>query len=440
MSPGTKQAQLGRRAWLSAAITFAALLLVPFVAWLILPAPRHIAIPQVAAATVDEAPHPTRRIESSAPAPRPTESAKADGETGPVRGRVLGPDHQGVARALVGCTEKDVSTTTEHDGTFELPPSAAGCTATAHKQGFGASERVKLRPGDERANTLELRAGGRIEGVVVDEQGAPIPKFQIAVERFIGADGDDEGSNGRARTVENDRGQFVMESVTPGKYVLTAGADGKPPARTDMFEVEAGRSKTGLRIVLAKGVAVAGTITDAETRKPIAGARVELDAVSASGVAQAPSVRTDDNGAYSLDGAPPSGPFSIRVEKEGYRTRTMAGLEARGAGPVRGDVQLQPKGTGNAESELGGIGAVLGPAPDSLGAMVLATMKDSPAERAGLQKQDRIVRIDGTSADTLTLNDCIQRLRGEPGTRVTLWIKRGDQELQVNLTRALVVR
>lgn len=440
MSSGTTEPVLRNRAWLMAALVFGAMLVVPFLGWLILPAPPTIAIPTASAAAEEPAARPARKPVDSAPSPARTSAPTPVASAGTVHGRVIGPDRSPVMRAWIGCTDKDVSTVTEPDGSFDLPGEADGCSAIARKPGFGASQPVTLRSSNERANTLTLRAGGRIEGSVVDEQGAPIPKFMLAVEKFIGSDGDDEGSNGRARTVENEKGEFTMESATPGKYVLSVSVEGRPPARSSLFEVESGRPVTGIQITVTKGAALTGTITDAATRKPIAGARVELDSVTSSGVSSIPSVTTDDSGAYTLEGAPTSGPFSIRVTKDGYRTRIVSGLSARGATPMTADVQLVVKGEGGGDSEFGGIGAILGPIPDSLGAVILATTKDGPAERAGLTRMDRILRIDSTPAEGLTLMDCIQRLRGEPGTKVAVWVKRGEQELQFTVTRETVVR
>jgi len=433
-----------RRAWISAGLAAAALLFVPFLMWLVLPAPPKIALPQVVAATVELAAAPARPRPAprpATPAPDPTETNVMVEDPPGIRGKVISPDGRPMPRSWVGCTDRDSSTVSDHDGVFELPSEAAGCTVIARKPGFGASDTVTLKAGDLRANTLQLREGGKIEGVVIDEGGAPVTKFMLAVEKFVGQDGDDEGTNGRARTVEDEQGRFVMENATPGKYVLSVSAEGRPPARSEPLDVSSGRSVTGVRIVLARGARLAGTVTDAQTRKPVEGANVTLDSVTSTGLTTIPSAKTDANGAYVLEGVPPNGPFSVRVDRSGYRARIVSGLSARGSGEVTSNIELTPRGENESgDMELGGIGAVLAPPPDSLGAMVIALTPDGPAARAGLQRQDRIVRIDGASTDGLTLAECIQRLRGEPGTRVSVNVKRGAQEIRYDLVRATVVR
>ncbi|MFO0586770.1 MAG: carboxypeptidase regulatory-like domain-containing protein [Polyangiaceae bacterium] len=432
-----------RRAWISAALVFGALLLVPLLALIAIPSPPKIQIPTTFA--VEEAPPPPpRKPAPTAEAPKPrataTETEKpADAPTA-VHGRVVGPDHEPIARALVGCTEKELNAVTDADGAFDLPMEADGCNAIAHKPGYGSSAALKLAAGNVRANLLVMRAGGRIEGVVVDDQSRPVAKYQIAVEKFLGADGDDEGSRGRSQSVDNEKGEFKMEGMTPGKYVLSASTEGRPPARSELFEVESGRAATGVRIVIARGGSVAGTVTDAATRQPIAGARVDLESQIVNGSGSSPTATTDASGKYTLDGVPTTGPFSVRVSKDGYRTRIVSGINASPSSQATADAALVTKTEGGGDSEFGGIGAVLGPAPGAMGAMVLATTKGGPAERGGVLAQDRILKIDGTPTDTLTITECIQRVRGEPGSTVTLWLKRGDTEVQISLVRDTVVR
>ncbi len=423
------------------------LLIVPFLVWLVVPSPPKITPPQLTAGSFEVSPPPLPKpANTQRPSPRPTPppaepSASSEEGGAPLKGRVLGPDGAPVAAAFVECEgQPQRSSITGPDGEFELPKVALGCSVVARRPGFGASAPVILKAGDARQNTLELKGGGKIEGVVVDEKGAPIKKFMLAVEKFIGEEGDDEGSNGRARTVENEAGKFVMENATPGKYVLSVSAEGRPPSRSDAISVEAGRSASGIRIVLSAGATLSGTIVDVATRKPIEGARIALDSVTSTGVSSAASVKSDAAGAYLMVGVPANGPFSIRVEKDGYRSRVVSGLSVRNSSALTADVQLTARGEGEGDdSELGGIGAVLAPHPNALGAVVVSVTPNGPAARAGLARQDWIVRIDGASTETLTMVDCIQRLRGPAGSRVSLTVNRNGKEVGFDLTRENIV-
>jgi carboxyl-terminal processing protease len=75
------------------------------------------------------------------------------------------------------------------------------------------------------------------------------------------------------------------------------------------------------------------------------------------------------------------------------------------------------------EGEFGGVGVVVQLNKDK-NLTVVAPMEDTPGFRAGIMTGDRIVKIDGKSTEKFTLEDAIKRLRGEPGTEVSLSILR----------------
>jgi carboxyl-terminal processing protease len=58
---------------------------------------------------------------------------------------------------------------------------------------------------------------------------------------------------------------------------------------------------------------------------------------------------------------------------------------------------------------------------------IVAPIEDSPASRAGIEAGDLIVRIDSYAVKGLGLEEAIKRMRGEPHTKVTLTVMRGDQ-------------
>ncbi len=74
------------------------------------------------------------------------------------------------------------------------------------------------------------------------------------------------------------------------------------------------------------------------------------------------------------------------------------------------------------KGSFGGIGAEIGIRRSVL--TVVAPLKDSPAERAGLKAGDKILKIDETFSADLNLNEAVRLIRGEPGTEVKLLILR----------------
>jgi len=71
---------------------------------------------------------------------------------------------------------------------------------------------------------------------------------------------------------------------------------------------------------------------------------------------------------------------------------------------------------------FGGLGIEIGVKDGVL--TVIAPIEDTPAFRAGLKAMDQIVRIEKEPTKDLTVMDAVKRLRGEPGTKVTIWVMR----------------
>jgi carboxyl-terminal processing protease len=71
---------------------------------------------------------------------------------------------------------------------------------------------------------------------------------------------------------------------------------------------------------------------------------------------------------------------------------------------------------------------------------VIAPIDDTPAQRAGVQAGDVIIRIDDTPVKGMSLMDAVKRMRGKPGTKIVLTIVREGQEkpVKIELTRAVI--
>lgn len=66
---------------------------------------------------------------------------------------------------------------------------------------------------------------------------------------------------------------------------------------------------------------------------------------------------------------------------------------------------------------------------------VVRVLIDNPAEKAGLEINDSITKVNGESTEDQTLNDVVGKIRGEPGTTVKLTVYRGGAEKEFSITR-----
>jgi len=85
--------------------------------------------------------------------------------------------------------------------------------------------------------------------------------------------------------------------------------------------------------------------------------------------------------------------------------------------------------------KFGGVGMQIG-MKDGL-VTVIAPLKDSPAERAGILKGDKVIIIDGATTTEMTLDKALYLIRGEVGKVVHLSLLRDgvDKLIDVSITR-----
>ena len=72
--------------------------------------------------------------------------------------------------------------------------------------------------------------------------------------------------------------------------------------------------------------------------------------------------------------------------------------------------------------QFGGLGIIISVKDNQL--TIVSPIEDTPGFRAGLLPEDRIMEINGFVCDGISLPEAVKRLRGEPGTKVTLKILR----------------
>ncbi|MCX5687212.1 MAG: S41 family peptidase [Candidatus Omnitrophica bacterium] len=90
------------------------------------------------------------------------------------------------------------------------------------------------------------------------------------------------------------------------------------------------------------------------------------------------------------------------------------------------------------EGEFGGIGIEITLKDDLL--TIISPIDDTPAYKAGIKAGDKIVKIDGSTTKDLTLIDAVKKLRGKPGTNVTIIVLRESNKklLEFTITRAII--
>lgn len=108
-------------------------------------------------------------------------------------------------------------------------------------------------------------------------------------------------------------------------------------------------------------------------------------------------------------------PHSAYLDKEEYR-----------------DLQVGTSG------EFGGLGIEVGMEDGFV--KVISPIDDTPAERAGIEAGDLIIRIDDKPVKGMSLNDAVNIMRGKPGTEISLTILRdgADRPFNVDLERDLI--
>jgi carboxyl-terminal processing protease len=95
-------------------------------------------------------------------------------------------------------------------------------------------------------------------------------------------------------------------------------------------------------------------------------------------------------------------------------------------------VEVETKGV------FGGLGIEIGMKDGFL--TVIAPIEDTPAARAGLLSGDKIVKIESESTKNMNVMEAVKRLRGEPGSKVTITVVRESlpEPKVFTITRAII--
>ncbi len=83
------------------------------------------------------------------------------------------------------------------------------------------------------------------------------------------------------------------------------------------------------------------------------------------------------------------------------------------------------------EGEFGGLGITVGMRDGAL--TVIAPIEGTPADKAGLESEDIILKINETSTLNMTIDEAVGIMRGKPGTKIELTIVRKKEPKPLNI-------
>ena len=92
----------------------------------------------------------------------------------------------------------------------------------------------------------------------------------------------------------------------------------------------------------------------------------------------------------------------------------------------------------SSDSDFVGIGVHVSYDVDTEGVYVFGVMPNSPALKAGVQVGDIIVNVEGIESTEENYYKLLDAVRGEAGSNVKITVLRGEERIELNLTRAAV--
>jgi uncharacterized GH25 family protein len=263
------------------------------------------------------------------------------------------------------------SAVTGADGSFSISGLPAGSLSVMFRKEDEFIQEMRTFSAPSRDVLVEVSAGGRISGRVIDKAtNKPLTVFRAGVSR---SGGGMMVSPPLLREFTAEDGSFTLENVPAGAMTVVASAPGYANARVNVT-VEAGKTLSDIDVPLDAGVRLTGRVTSS-SGAPVSDVSVRLIPAVGGGMLRGtdlPTATTDANGEYTLE-ALPAGEETISFLHSRYvatnREVTLKGRE------TRLDVQLSSgtRVTGTVVTEAGA------PVPD---ARVEAMASGTPTEFA----------------------------------------------------------
>jgi len=231
----------------------------------------------------------------------------------------------GTAAPIAGATVSysGGSTSTDGSGAYTLANVAEGSyTVTAGATGYASQSRtVTVGPGATATQNFALTGQvTRLSGTVTDAStGKPIAGAAV--------------SAGSGSAVNDAGGAYAISGLAPGTYTATASASGYA-SQSASVTLTAGNTTTQNFALAPNPGTITGTVTDAGTGAPIAGAAVSYSGGSTS---------TDGSGAYTLANVA-EGSYTVTASATGYASQNRTVTVGPGATATQNFALTRPNG------------------------------------------------------------------------------------------------
>ena len=180
--------------------------------------------------------------------------------------------------------------------------------------GFAPGESNAM-PG-ERGVVIVLKAQSNLRGQIVDSRGA-VTAFRLRVLPSKLSDQEMVGRLSLARRpplTENPNGEFEVDGLSAGAYDVLVETDDKRAGKLAEVSVGEGETRSGLRVVVAEGRRLTGSVVDYDSGNAISSATAVILELGRMSETRTP-VRAD--GRLEMAGLPP-GPFQLAISDRGY--------------------------------------------------------------------------------------------------------------------------
>lgn len=273
-----------------------------------------------------------------------------------ITGRVVNEREEPVAGAKVwlrspGSPGSHGRTRTDVHGDFRISRTSSRETPLVLDAHWGTTycERPllweSLDPESGKKVIMRLVEGASIEGSLVDEEGNGIPGgwvfATLMVRRQASLDVLRKEQRLALRALSDRNGRFRITGLEPGTWQVTASMEaGISMGKVPFVKIQRGQRKTGLRLVLTKGLSISGRLVD-DRGTALAGTNI-----SATLECESPRTKpggtswgvTDADGHYTLKGLL-AGSFRLRAQLSMEQQREL-GLFLPGPG---GGAAMRPR-------------------------------------------------------------------------------------------------